>query len=312
MKRLMVCIFIFAGLLTSAVAQPVRVVLLDFEDQTGMKADAQLGGGVDSAKLAEKGGYLLARELLKQDDFVLIERRDFMEQMKRLQSAKSDKDAGVVPSRLEAARALRADVLLRGSIVSFSTSKEAINQGGYKAEFSRVLLRVVLQAQDAVNGAVIAVSDGAASQQFRQTSAKQTILGEDDILELFAKALTSATPEVEKGISKRIKAMKSREKLKLSVTTTQDPAMVEIDGVLVGTTPMEALEIYKGDHLLSVSRPGSVTVTKQIRLDKDARIQVPLLREDLTAEEKMVVYEKAEMKIYMTDGKPDLLIQTMD
>jgi hypothetical protein len=124
--------------------------------------------------------------------------------------------------------------------------------------------------------------------------------------------LTSATPEVEKGISKRIKAMKSREKLKLSVTTTQDPAMVEIDGVLVGTTPMEALEIYKGDHLLSVSRPGSVTVTKQIRLDKDARIQVPLLREDLTAEEKMVVYEKAEMKIYMTDGKPDLLIQTMD
>jgi len=313
MKTKLGCILIvllFTG--TMAMAEPVRVVLLDFADETGMASDAALGGAINTRSLAAKGMYLVSQRMLGNADFTIVDRRDFMAQMKKLQLDDEGKPTATKPSTLDAARALNADVLLRGSLISFSTGKEKVNQGGYQADFSKVSLSVALEAQDVVDGAVIAMSMGNANQAFRQTAALKTVLSEDDVLGLMGKALDNAVPQVTMDINKKMAALQSRTKVTLAVTSTEDPAMVEIDGVLVGTTPINGLKVYQGDHVFHVSRPGYESITKRISLTKNAKIMVPMLRTDLTAEEKKQVLKSADLRVYILDGRPDLVIQTID
>lgn len=173
-------------------------------------------------------------------------------------------------------------------------------------------MTVAVQAQDVVDGSVIAMSTGNAKQSFRQTANVQTELSEDDVLALMGKALDKAIPEVTAGVNKKVVELEKRGKVLLTVMSTADPAMVEIDGVLVGSTPMDKLTIYKGEHLFHVSRPGYESITKRVNLNNDATIQVPMLRTDLTADEKTEILKSADLRAYMMDGKPDLLIQTIN
>ncbi len=302
----------FSALLCAAHAAPVRVVLLDFEDETGLASDPQLGGTIDTKTLARKGIYLLAQEMLGTPEFSIVDQRDFMAQMNRLALRDEGESSPLKPSYLDAARALNADVLLRGGLLSFSTAKEQIDQGGHKVSMADVSLTVALQAQDAVDGAVIAAATGSARRSFRQTASVQTVLGEDDVLALLKEALAAATPQVREGIRRKVAELAARPRVRLTVLATEDPAMVEIDGVLVGTTPMEDLELYRGEHLFHVSRPGYESITKRVNLSRDAVVRVPMLRTDLTADEKRKILESAELRAYVTDGRPDLVIQTIE
>ncbi len=295
-----------------AMAKPVRVVLLDFADETGMASDRALGGTIDTGSLAAKGLYLVSQRMLKNAEFSIVDRRDYMDQMKKLQLDDGGKPTATKPSPLDAARALNADVLLRGSLVSFSTGKEKINQGGYQVDFSKVSLGVTLQAQDVVDGALIAMGMGNADQSFRQTAAQKTILSENDILDLMGKALDKVVPQVTMDINQKMAELQSRMKVTLAVTSTEDPSMVEIDGVLVGTTPISDLKVYQGDHVFHVSRPGYESITKRISLTRNTKIMVPMLRTDLTAQEKKQILTSADLRAYIMDGKPDLVIQTID
>jgi hypothetical protein len=187
-----------------------------------------------------------------------------------------------------------------------------IDQGGYKATMARVSMSVAIQAQNVVDGGVIAMSIGNSSKSFRQTAAMQTELSEDDILEIMGEALTKAIPKVTQSVNAKMTELSSRPRVKLNLTTTEDPAMLEIDGVLVGSTPFDGLEIYKGEHLLHVSRPGYESITKRMNLSQDTTIQVPMLRTDLTADEKTEILKSADLKAYLMDGRPDMIIQTLD
>ena len=313
MKIKLGCILI-ALLFTSpmAMAEPVRVVLLAFADETGMTSDEALGGTIDTKALAAKGIYLTSQRMLAKADFSIVDRRDFLVQMKKIKQNDEGAPTSTRPSQLDAARALNADVLLRGSLISFSTGKEKIDQGGYQADFSKVSLSVALQAQDVIDGAVIASSVASAKQSFRQTAARKRVLNEDDILGLMGIALDQAISQVTADINKKMAVLQSRKKVTLSVTSTDDPAMVEIDGVLVGTTPIHDLKVYLGDHVFHISRPGYESITKRISLSKSAKIMVPMLRTDLTAEEKKQILESADLRAYILDGKPDLVIQTIE
>jgi len=241
-------VFMSAVVLVAAVilsqAAPVRVVILDFEDDSGMTSDKQLGGSVDTKALAEKGAFLMTSQMLGSADFVLVDRRDFMSQMSKRKLDDEGKPTSLKPSYLDAARALNADVLLKGSMMSFSAGKQKINQGGYKTTLAKVSMSVAIQAQNVVDGGVIAMSIGRASKSFRQTDAMQTELSEDDILDMMGDALSKAIPKVTQDINAKMTELASRPRLKLSLATTDDPAMLEIDGVLVGTTPTDGLEIY--------------------------------------------------------------------
>ena len=88
--------------------------------------------------------------------------------------------------------------------------------------------------------------------------------------------------------------------------------MLEIDGVLVGSTPLQELAIYKGEHLLHVSRPGYESITKRVNFMKDTAVQVPMLRTDLTADEKKEILKSADLRAYMMNGEPDMIIQTIE
>lgn len=289
---------------------PVRAVVLEFQDLTGQRSDALLGGAVAPGAMAEKGVFLLGKSLANRPGFVLVDRRDLLDQMDKLSPKDQGEKTPTRPSFIQAAQALRADVVLRGSLMSLSPGKQLINQGGQQVELTTLSVRVALEALDALDGTVIAAQDGVARQSFRQTASLQTALGEDEILSLMEKALNDAVPAIEQGLRERAVAARARPSVKLSITTSADPALIEIDGVLVGSSPLKDFAVYQGDHVLTIGKPGYQQVTKRILLEKDSAIEVPMIREQLTAEELKEIYEKIQLKVIQTE--PGLIIHTIE
>ncbi|MCO5043824.1 MAG: PEGA domain-containing protein [Kiritimatiellae bacterium] len=289
---------------------PIRAVVLEFQDQTGQRSDALLGGAIAPGAIAEKGVFLIGKALANKEGFVLVDRRDLLAQMEKLRPMDGGATTPTKPSFIQAAQALRADVVLRGTLMSLSTGKQLVNQGGSQAEFTVLTTRVGLEALDAKDGTVIAASDGVAKQSFRQTAALATSLSEDDVLQLVEKALNDAAVPLEKRLAARTEAERNRPMVALSVKTDADPALIEVDGVLVGSSPLVSLQVYQGDHVLTIGKPGYQQVTKRILLEKDTEIEVPMLREQLTADELKQIYEKIELKVIQAE--PGLIIHTIE
>jgi hypothetical protein len=87
--------------------------------------------------------------------------------------------------------------------------------------------------------------------------------------------------------------------------------MVEIDGLLIGSTPIDNFELYKGDHILSITKPGYQVITKRVLFEKDTLVEAPMLREDLTAEEKKQVLDNADINLIGSDV-PGLIIHEVE
>lgn len=289
--------------LTCAEAAPLRVALLDFENQAGLSADAAVVGGITPKVLTDKGVLTLGALLANDDSFALIDRRDFIAQMQSLTLTDNDKKTAVKPSFLRAAQAINADVVLRGNLLSYSPGKEVVNQGGYKTEFQTLALRVSLQALDTRDGTVIAMAEGAANKSFRQSDVRQIVIGEDELAQLLQAALAKAVPAVKEKLQARLEQQQSRPKVKLSVKTgASDPAMVEIDGMLIGTTPLVDFEVYAGDHVITIGKAGHQDISKQIMLTRDTSIEAPLFRTKLSAEEMKDVLDKARVNVIAGSG----------
>jgi hypothetical protein len=292
-------------------AEPYRVAILDFEDETGMKSDERLGGLIAPDALAQKGVYLVGKQLLQNPAYTLIDRRDFIDGIEQLQPLDNARPTPSKPSFLHAAQALGADVVLRGKLLSFSTGKRIINQGGFKTDFSTLSIRVALEALDAVDGSLVAMEDASGQTQVRQTDAVQTVMSEDDVLRVMEEAITETIPALDRALGARRAAQAQRPKVKLSITTTEDPALVEIDGLLIGSTPVEGFEVYAGDHVLTIGKPGYRDITKRILFEKDTRIEVPMLRVELTAEELKGILDKARLNVFQ-GIEPALIIETIE
>lgn len=292
-----------------AAAAPLRVALMDFDDQTGAKPDASIAGIIDTASLARKGIDLAAKQLVDQKAFTLIDRRDFIAKLQQT-TPKELMEGRPRPGFIQAAQLMGASAVLSGSLSSFSTGKETYTIDGTKTELTKLSVRVTIRALDVVDGTVIAVVDGVAEQPFRQTDSVKTQLGEEDILKMMESALAQSIPKLSAALTKH-QTEAQRPKAVLNIDSSDNPALVEVDGILVGSTPVTGLEVYQGDHTLTVSRPGYATMAKRIVVDRKFQISVPMLRTDLTAEEKKQLLDKAQMRMYITNGKPDILIQEM-
>lgn len=290
--------------LTAGAVEPMRVALLDFQDDTGARPEAALGGAIAPAALAQKGAYFLGKSLLQDVSFTVIDQREFIDQITK------DRQDGPRVSFLRAAQALRAVVVVRGRLQAFSVGKKTVNQGGYSTEFAQVSVRVALEALDTKDGAVIALADGRGTEQVRQTAAHSTTLGEEEVTQLFEKAIAEAVPSLKTALQARMKQQTQREMVKVTITSSADPALVEIDGLLVGSTPLEEFEIYKGDHVLTVGKAGYRDVSKRILIGQDSRIEVPMIRTELSAEEMKEVLEKARLHIFL--GEPALTILPLE
>lgn len=306
---------VLVGILAAvcAVAAPVRVVVTDFENQTGQRADALLGGTVNPNALATKGVNILMEKLAKDQGFVLVDRRDYLRQIEKLQPTDSGQPTPTKPTFVHAAQTLNADAILRGTLESFSTGKQVINQGGYRTELATLSVRVNIEALDAVDGTVVAANSGTARASFRQTEAGYTEASEDDVLQLMEQAIQSALPGIRSALTERQEKMAARPKVKLNIKTSADPALIEIDGVLVGTTPIEGLQVYQGDHVLTIGKPGYRDITKRIVLEKNMEIEVPMIRAELSAEEMKEILEKARVNLISVQGiEPALLIKEIE
>lgn len=307
MKTMQMFLAIMSTVVNLSLAnEPMRVAVLDFENRASSLPSYLPSELLSSDSLAEKGAFLVNKQLAGRDDFRLIDRRDFFDQLERLKV-----EAGKEPSFLRAARQVNADVVLRGSLLTISTSRSSVNQGGYRSTLDDVTIRVGLEALDARDGSVLAAADGAASRRFRQTDAVQTIMGEDDLLQLMAGALDEAIPSVGTALAAWRDDQGEQPVIKLSVTTSDDPALIEIDGVLIGSTPLTDFEVYRGDHTITIGKPGFRDISKRILLEKDTRIEVPMLRTELSADELKEILEKARLNIY-SGLESGIIIQTID
>jgi len=285
---------------TAPAAAPLRLAVLEVENRSG----------TGEADLSDQAVYLLMKQLLSREGVSLIDRRDFVSQIEKLRPSDRGLPTPTRPSFLQAAQKLRADAVLRGVILSLSTGRKVVDQGGYRTEFTTVGVRVALEALDATDGSVLAMTEGRASRSLRQTGETQTVLSEDDLLQVLDEALSRAVPELLAALQKRAEARRERPRVKLSVRTSDDPALVEIDGILVGNTPLENFEVYSGDHVLTVGKPGYQDVTKRILLTKDTAVEVPLIRVKFTPEELKDILEK--MRMHVVVGEPALVIHTIE
>lgn len=314
MKKMLFMAALVSGALAAGADDlpPLKIALLDFENEASVSSDAALVGGVAPAVLAGKGAYVLSAALSGETGMTLIDRRDFIGQMKNIQLKDGAKTTTLKPSFLRAAQSLNADAVLKGCLLSYSPGKEIVNQGGMKTEFTALSLRVMLQALDVRDGAIIATADGSASRTFRQSDVQQTVVGEDQLLDLMRDAVRKAVPALSKTLRDRFAAERSRPKVKLSVKTSADPALVEIDGMLIGTTPLVNFEVYAGDHILTVGKAGYQDVTKEMMLKADASIEVPIFRTQLSAEEVKQVLDKARINVVTGTLEPAVVIGTVD
>ena len=288
-------------------AAPIRVAVLDFQDQTGMKADPLLGGAVSSGAMADRGVFLLGKLLAGKEGFTLIDRRDLLAQMERAKPSDMGEKSPVRPVWLHAAQLVRADAVLRGTLMTMSAGKQMVNQGGFSTELSMMSLRVGVEALDANDGSVLAAADGVARESIRQSEAVKTLLGEDDLIVMMEKAVGDAIPKITAALQKRAEMQKQKPTAMLTVKTSADPALVEVDGVLVGSTPLTSFEVYAGDHVLNISKPGYMMINKRILMAKDTQIDVPMLREKMTMEELKEIYDKSQLTVIQ--GGSGLLVQ---
>ena len=240
----------------------------------------------------------------------MIDRRDFIAQIEQERPTNQGKKTAARPTFIHAAQALRADAVLRGSLMSLSTGKEVINLGGNRTEFTALTVRVGLEALNPVDGSVIAMTSGSAQMRARQTAAQSVELSEDDVLGVVEKAIDDALPKLQTALIQAQQAQLERPRIKLSVKTSADPALVEIDGILIGTTPLVAAEIFRGDHVLTIGKAGYRDTSKRILFEKDTSIEVPMIRTELSAGEIKEIYEKARLNIFQ--GEPGMLINTIN
>lgn len=283
-----------------------RVVVLDFENRAGALPSYVPAVALSTAVMAEKGAFILNKKLAGKEGFRLIDRRDFFTQMEKF-----SKETEAKPSFLRAAQQLNADVVLRGSLLTISSSRSSVHQGGYTAYLDDFTVRVALEALDTRDGSVLAAVDGAASRRFRQTDNVKTTLGEDDVYLLMEGAMDETIPVIRDALVRRQDEFRNRPIVKLSVSTTADPALLEIDGMLIGTTPIQDFEIYKGDHTITIGKPGFRDVSKRILLEKDTRIEVPMLKTELDADQIKEILEKSRLNIY-SGIEPGFIIHTVD
>ena len=311
MKKLMIGFVVVAGAMLASAA-PLRVAVLDFVDQTGQRSDEKLGGQIVPGAMAAKGVFLLGKQLANNPDYVLIDRRDLIEQMEKLKPKDMGEKTPTKPSFIHAAQVLRADAVLRGSILSLSTGKQKVNQGGFATELNTLTVRIGLEALDAKDGAIIAVADGKGERTFRQTENVQTELSEDDVIALAEEALQSALPKVSQSLAARAKEVQSRPTVKFAIKTDADPALIEIDGVLVGNSPLENFEVYKGDHVITIGKPGFQDITKRILFEKDTSVTAPMFKTNLNADQIKEILEKSRLNGYFGNIEPGLIINTID
>lgn len=302
-RKLILTLAVLLTIPLAAQCGNIRAALLDFENQAGLSPDDQLGGKVNTSQLLEKAPLLLAKHLLELDGFELVDRRDFAAAV----SQANHGSAGHRRAFIQPAQYLNADVVLRGSLMSLSSSRQTVDLGGHHSEHAELNLSVALEALDVHNGAVLAVCDAQAARKFRQTAGHFSEIGEQDLLDLLEEAIAESAEKLKSQLDAKPGVSASREMVSLTVRSEQSPALVEIDGVLVGSTPMERLSVYKGDHLFRVSRPGYTPVTKRVLLQKDVEIDVALFRSDLDAGEKKEVLKDSDTHVFMGEQVPFLI-----
>ncbi len=311
MKTLQIGVMLgLVGLIGAGAAlaeEPMRVAITDFRNDTAMQADSRLGGMVDEDAFAQKAIVLLGKRLVRDPGVVLIDRRDFIRQIEQTRAMDEGRPSDARPSFLRAARMVNADLVLRGRLMNLSTGKQIIRQGGYETENATLSVRVALEALDATDGTVVAMADGRAERRVRQTAAVQTLFGESELLDLLDTAVTKAIPDFRDSLHQYVQNQRQRPRSTITVTTTADPALVEIDGVLVGSTPLEDFEVYEGDHVITVGRAGYRDVSKQILIEEDLSIEIPLMRVELTADEMKEILNKVRFNAYI-GAEPAVII----
>jgi hypothetical protein len=64
---------------------------------------------------------------------------------------------------------------------------------------------------------------------------------------------------------------------------------------------VQGAELIRGDHSLTVTRPGFETITKKIILEGDMKITVPMISNQLNAQERKEAISNMDLHILKID-----------
>jgi len=152
------------------------------------------------------------------------------------------------------------------------------------------------------------MSNGTAEEEFPADERSDHVLSEIDALGILNRRLARALPAEEKALKELQAREQNRPLVKISVKTAADPALVEIDGILVGSSPLEAFEMYKGDHVLSIGNRAIRASPKRILMDKTCKIGSPLLRVTLGGRDKESS-EKMKINVVVGNRRSSLRVE---
>ncbi len=285
-------------------AAPLRVAVLDGIDETAGRSEESKYIQTPADSFSKKAYYLLASQMTTDVDMSVIDRRDLLGQ---IQKSEKDGSAGGA-SVLRAAQMLNADIMVKPVLLVFAVSKEIIDINNQTTENINMQMKISIQALSPVDGSVVAMAEGGAKTSLRQTASVKKTMGDAEATQMIEESMKEAVPALLQKIKANQVAVAQKPVKKMTITTESDPALVEIDGLLVGSTPLKDYEVYEGDHAITVSKPGHRGLSKKINITKNVSIHIPMLRTELTAEEIRDLMSKAKVNIY-SGIEPALIIR---
>ena len=283
MKRTWQTLGLMAVLLGAATAQGAPKAALFVQNRAGAQLESRLDAFNDlvSTRLAD-AGFEVIRYQDALDRFVESRRAEDAQVLRQfaetLQTAKAEATVDG-PSReasaLRTAQLMGADYLVFASLVSLGENKLNVQAYGTTQQQTVTTLRVALRILEGAGGAqvygdTIVVSEKIAQNAFAQVEAGDLV---DTLLDRGAVELASRVGDSRAKLEAARAAAPALASVK--VTTPEAGAAVEVDGVVVGTTP-GAFQIRPGVHEVRVSKEGYATWEKSVAFADGMELSVPL------------------------------------
>ncbi len=274
---------LLVGFAATGFAAPRAALFVQDRSQT-----PELSGKLDAfadmiaARLADDGF-----ELVRTDDTlsssVAASDPAIQQLVQVLQAVKSESTAGgpdESASALRLAQLMNTDYLVFASILTMGDNRVRNSSYGIEQESVVKVLRMGLRVLDGATGAQLYGDTVVATHQTRQNEFAQMLDG-DQVNALLDQGAAELAQRAETAINRIAQQpVAAVQTVQVEITATPGNATVEVDGVVVGSTP-GAFQLQPGVHTVRLTREGYATWERMVNITEGQTLAIPM---ELSAE----------------------------